>query len=171
MKNNDVLRRVRYIFDFDDDKTMALFAGGGLQVNRAEISNWLKKEDDEQYRRCKDEALCAFLDGLIADRRGAREDSGPVSAERPNTKPNSNPNNSLNNNVVFNKLKIACGLKAEEVLALMQRGGVSLSKHELSALFRKPGHKHYRECKDQYLRAFLQGLQQKHRSPAWPQKA
>ncbi len=162
MKNNDVLRRVRYIFDFDDDKTMALFAAGGLPASRAEISNWLKKEDDEQYRRCKDEALCAFLDGLIADRRGAREGSSPPAAEQ--------PKNKLNNNVVFNKLKIACGLKAEEVLALMQRGGVSLSKHELSALFRKPGHKHYRECKDQYLRAFLQGLQEKHRNPAWPQK-
>ncbi|WP_413540186.1 DUF1456 family protein [Marinobacter sp. BSs20148] len=34
-----------------------------------------------------------------------------------------------------------------------------LSNHELSALFRKPGNKNYRECKDQILRNFLLGLQ------------
>jgi len=38
-----------------------------------------------------------------------------------------------------------------------------MSKHELSAFFRKPGHKHYRECKDQILRVFLKGLQMKYR--------
>jgi len=31
--------------------------------------------------------------------------------------------------------------------------------HELSALFRKPGHKHYRPCQDQVLRRFLHGMQ------------
>jgi len=38
-----------------------------------------------------------------------------------------------------------------------------LSKHELSAFFRKPGHKNFRECNDQVLRKFLQGLQIQHR--------
>jgi uncharacterized protein YehS (DUF1456 family) len=38
-----------------------------------------------------------------------------------------------------------------------------LSKHELSAFFRRPGHKHYRKCKDQGLRSFLKGIQIKFR--------
>jgi len=38
-----------------------------------------------------------------------------------------------------------------------------ISKHELSAIFRKPGQKQYRECKDQFLRNFLYGLQFKER--------
>jgi len=40
---------------------------------------------------------------------------------------------------------------------------VHISKHELSAFFRKPGHKHYRECKDQVFRNFLNGVQLKYR--------
>jgi uncharacterized protein YehS (DUF1456 family) len=39
-----------------------------------------------------------------------------------------------------------------------------IGKHELSAFFRKPGHKHYRECKDQILRKFLKGVQLKYRT-------
>ena len=33
-----------------------------------------------------------------------------------------------------------------------------MTKTELGALFRAPGHKHYRECGDQILRNFLRGL-------------
>jgi len=62
------------------------------------------------------------------------------------------------------KLKIALNLKAEDVLEIMELAGFLMSKHELSAFFRKPGHKHYRECKDQILRNFLKGMQLKYRN-------
>jgi len=61
------------------------------------------------------------------------------------------------------KLKIALNLKAEEVLAIIELAGFAMSKHELSAFFRKPGHKHYRTCHDQILRNFLKGVQLKYR--------
>ena len=73
------------------------------------------------------------------------------------------PETSLNNNIIFRKLKIALNLQAEEVLALIKQADFSMSKHELSAFFRKPGHKHYRECRDQVLRYFLKGVQLKYR--------
>ena len=71
------------------------------------------------------------------------------------------------------KLKIALNMKADDVLEIMRLANFSLSKHELSAFFRKPDHKHYRKCQDQVLRYFLQGLQLHHRQTAvdeqpWP---
>jgi len=60
-------------------------------------------------------------------------------------------------------LKIALDLKDEDILQLMTLADFSMSKHELSAFFRKPGHKNYRECKDQILRNFLQGVQLQYR--------
>lgn len=80
MNNNDILRRIRYVFDFGDSKMIAIFG------------------------------------------------------------------------------------KAEDVLGILELAEFRISKHELSAFFRKPGHKHYRECKDQILRNFLQGMQLKYRS-------
>ena len=151
MTNNDVLRRIRYTFNFDDSKMIAIFGQADLEVTRAEISNWLKKDDDPDYQKCSDVTLAIFLNGLINDKRGKKDGPQPV------------PETSLSNNIVFRKLKIALNLQAEDVLMLLKQADFSISKHELSAFFRRPGHKHYRECKDQVLRYFLKGVQLKYR--------
>jgi len=151
MTNNDVLRRIRYTFNFDDSKMIAVFGMAGLEVTRAQISDWLKKEDDPDYQRCDDQQFATFLNGLIIDKRGKKDGPQPVAETQ------------LNNNIIFRKLKIALNLQAEEVLQLVNQGDFRISKHELSAFFRKPGHKHYRECKDQVLRNFLKGMQTQYR--------
>ena len=152
MTNNDILRRIRYIFNFNDTKMIALFDLAEQQVTREQISAWLKKEEDPAYQKCSDTQLAIFLNGLINDKRGKKE--GP---QHP-------PEKYLTNNIIFMKLKIALNLQAEDVLGILQLTEFQLSKHELSAFFRKPGHKHYRECKDQILRNFLKGLQIKYRN-------
>jgi len=152
MNNNDVLRRIRYTFNFDDSKMMAVFGSGGLEVTRAEISDWLKKDDDPDYQECSDQQLATFLNGLIVDKRGKKDGPQPEPEKR------------LSNNIIFRKLKIALNLQADEVLSLVNQADFRISKHELSAFFRKPGHKHYRECKDQVLRNFLKGMQLKYRA-------
>jgi hypothetical protein len=45
-----------------------------------------------------------------------------------------------------------------------------MGKAELTAFFRKQDHKHYRECQDQILRNFLQGLQKKHTNQSTAKK-
>ena len=151
MTNNDVLRRIRYTFDFNDDKVISIFASADLEVSRNEISNWLKKDDDPEFENLPDKKLATFLNGFINDQRGKREGEQPV------------PESKLSNNIIFRKIKIALNLEADDVLEILSLVGFNLSNHELSALFRKKGHKHYRECKDQILRNFLQGLQLKFR--------
>ena len=72
MTNNDILRRIRYTFDFDDTKMIALFALADHQVSRQEISDWLKKDDDLSYQECSDINMAIFLNGLINDKRGKK---------------------------------------------------------------------------------------------------
>ncbi|WP_261842109.1 DUF1456 family protein [Aliamphritea ceti] len=151
MTNNDVLRRVRYIFNIDDNGMIGVFAAADVSVSRSQVSDWLKKDDDADFQLCEDSLLATFLNGFINEKRGKRE--GPQVA----------PESSLSHNIVFMKLKIALNLQAEDVLEILAMGGSDISKHELSAFFRKPGHKHYRECKTQILRNFLKGLQLKYR--------
>ena len=146
MTNNDILRRVRYIFDFNDDKMIALFGSADCVVTRSQISDWMKAEEDPAYIKMSDKELATFLNGLINDKRGKKDGPQPVPEEK------------LTNNGIFMKLKIALNLQAEDILAIMAISDFRMSKHELS-FFRKPGHKHYRECKDQILRVFLKGLQ------------
>lgn len=151
MTNNDILRRIRYTFDFSDSKMVALFALADSQVTRAQVSAWLKKEDDPAYQSCHDTQLAIFLNGVICDRRGKQDGPQPTPEKR------------LTNNIVFRKLKIALNLKNDDLLEILSRVGLRISKHELSAFFRRSDHKHYRECKDQVLRNFMQGLQVKYR--------
>jgi uncharacterized protein YehS (DUF1456 family) len=152
MNQNDILRRIRYTLDLDDSKMIAIFGLAGLEVTRAQISSWLKKDDHPEYQQLTDPELASFLNGLIIDRRGAKEE-GPAPK----------PEKQLNNNTIFTKLKIAFNLRAEDTLAILAMNDYTLSKHELSAFFRKPGHKHFQACKDQVLRNFIKGLQLKYR--------
>jgi len=151
MTNNDVLRKIRYIFDFSDDKMISLFDLGNLEVNRAQISDWLKKEEDPDHKNIYDKQFAHFLNGLIVDKRGARE-GPPMQAEK-----------SINNNIILRKIKIALNLKVEDMVDIFDEADIHVSKHEISAFFRKPGQKQYRECKDQFLRNFLMGLQLRNR--------
>jgi len=131
---------------------IAVFGLADHQVTREQISDWLKKDDDPAYQKCSDTELAIFLNGLINDKRGKREGPQP------------DPEQSLTNNIIFRKLRIALNLKAEDILEIMDLAGLRISKHELSAFFRKPDHKHYRDCKDQILRNFLNGVQIKYQA-------
>ncbi len=151
MTNNDILRRIRYTFNFSDSRMVAIFGLADHQVTRAEISDWLKKEDDPAYQKCRDPQLALFLNGLINDKRGKKEGPQPQAEHR------------LTNNIIFRKLKIALNQKDEDVLEVLALAGLRMSKHELSAFFRKPNHKNFRVCKDQILRNFLKGIRYKYR--------
>jgi len=153
VKANDCLRRLRYILDLKDTKVVAVFAQAEQKVALADVTAWLMKDDDPAFAVCPDVMLAAFLNGLINERRGKLDGPQPV------------PEANLNNNLVFRKLKIAFNLQAGDILDLLATQGMKLSKHELSAFFRRPDHKHYRECKDQVLRNFLAALQDKFRGP------
>jgi len=152
MTNNDILRRIRYSFELDDSKVMEIFALGDLEVTRTQISDWMKRDEDEAFKPCNDSEFAAFLNGFIIDKRGRKD--GPARATEKR----------LSNNQIFSKLKIALDLKAENVLEITSLGGLTLSKNELSAFFRKPGNRHYRQCKDQCLRSFLKGMQERFRN-------
>jgi uncharacterized protein YehS (DUF1456 family) len=150
MTNNDILRRLRYTFELNDQQVIDLFASGGEEVTRAQISDWLKKEDDPEYKAIYDKDFAAFLNGLINSKRGKKEGEQPKAEKK------------LNNNIIFRKLKIALALKDEDITEILDLVNFRISKHELSAFFRNPNQNQYRPCKDQILRNFVHGLQVKY---------
>jgi uncharacterized protein YehS (DUF1456 family) len=149
--NNDVLRRIRYAFDFDDSKMISIFGQADHVMTREQISNWLKKDEDPDFEVLSDLNLAIYLNGLINDRRGRKEGAQVQPEKR------------INNNIILRKLKIALDLQADDILRILAISGLEISSHELSAFFRKPDHKHFRKCKDQILRNFVDGIQQEYR--------
>jgi len=154
MLNNDILRRFRYALDISDNKMIESFKLGGYEIDKPALKNILKKEDEEGYLALNDKKMEAFLDGFIILKRGRRE-SGPVPEKKPQAK--------FSNNTVLKKLRIALELKDVDVRVILKLADLSVTKSELSALFRREGHKHYKVCGDQFLRNFLNGLAKKYR--------
>lgn len=146
MINNDILRSVRFIIDCPDNRMLAILRHVEPLADD-DFAPLLKKDDDPAFRPCSDELLGAFLDGLIIERRGRRDGAkAPAPLLR------------LNNNEILKKLRIAFDLKQEDIEALMARSDFKVSSSEISALFRKADHKHFRPCGDQFLRYLLKGL-------------
>ncbi len=154
MTHNEVLRRLRFTFDYGDSEMVAVFTAADHAVTQDQIKSWLVSYEDPAYEQLDDTDLALYLNGLIVHKRGKRPGPQPVPEKR------------LNNNLIVTKLKIALNLKSEDMMEILGQAGFQLSNHELSAFFRKPGHKHYRVLKDQVLRYFMRGLQMKYRPQA-----
>src|SRR5690554_6535498 len=116
MNNNDILRGLRYTFDFGDATMIEVFGLGGLVVTRAEVSDWLKKEDNPEFEPINDFKLAAFLNGLITYKRGQKDGQQAV------------PEKNLNNNIILRKLKIALNLRDDDMLELLEMAGKRISK-------------------------------------------
>jgi len=149
MKNNDVLRSIRHILNISDATIVDIFKLAPHKIDQATVSSYLKEEDEAGYTECPNNLTILFLDGLITYRRGSSE------GKAADTKAIFPP---LTNNLIFKKLRIAFDLKEDDLIELMSLADFDVSKNEVSAIFRKPGHKHYRECSDDFLMAFLVGL-------------
>ena len=148
MNNNDILRRLRYALELSDAQMVAIFARADEELSKDDVRALLGKEEEEGTVICLDDLMGAFLDSLIVERRGPPKNGAapPRASEK------------LTNNSIMKKIRIALKLHEDDMLDILKSGGQPLSRGEISALFRKPGHKHYRACGDQVLRAFLRGL-------------
>ena len=147
MDTNSVLRSLRYILNIDDNRMAEIFSSAGKSVEATNVRCMLKNDDDSNYLVCSDDLLVQFLDNLIVIKRGPKDPSKPEP-----------PKESLTNNLILKKIRIAFNLKEDDMLKTFSKGGFEITKPEMSALFRRKGHRHYKECGDQIMRKFLKGL-------------
>jgi uncharacterized protein YehS (DUF1456 family) len=153
--NNETLKRVLNILDLSESKIIEIFESVDFELSQEQLGHWLKKDNEAGYQKCKDVEFSSFLNGLIIEKRGKKDGPLPFAEAK------------LTNNIVFRKLNIAFDLKADDVIKVLELANLRVSKNELTAFFRKPEHRNYRECKDQILRNFLTGLQLKHRGKSY----
>ena len=149
MANNNILRCIHDALNIDDAAMIKIFKESGRDIGQSTIAALLKTEDEDGFIPCSDPILGFFLDGLIVYKRGKLDDS-PIQAAKPTTR--------LTKNAIIKKMRIALELKEDDVVSILDAAHIEISKNDLSALFRKEGNKHYKECSDQILRGFLKGL-------------
>ncbi|SBT14100.1 YehS family protein [Vibrio celticus] len=147
MTNNEILRRIQHALNLKNAQIIKAIEQADVTVAHDQVINWLKDDNDKSCSKMKDKELAVFLNGFINFKRGKKEGEQPK------------PEVALTNNMIFMKLRIALNMKAEDVLDVLEVVGISLSKYEIGAYFRKPENKNYKVCEDQLLCDFLNGVQ------------
>ncbi len=169
MDNNDMLIKLGHALDIESIDMVEIFKLGGIELSKEDVDKMLVEskevysiEDDncgdiEENTKCKNSTLESFLNGLIIFKRG-KQDLKPGQTETPSL---SIRGNKSINNIILKKLKIALSLSSEDMLDIFDESGDQLTKGELSNMFRKEGHTHYKRCDDKHVRNFLEGLERK----------
>jgi uncharacterized protein YehS (DUF1456 family) len=153
--NNYCLRRLRYAMNLDNQALIKLFANIGYKLELNELKPFLLKEEESGYLELADYLLVIFLDALILSKRGARDGAETLQQSELVSQ---SKRVKVNNNLILNKIKIAFSLTTDDIIDILALADFRLSKSELSALFRNPTHRNYRECGNQLIRNFLTGL-------------
>lgn len=150
MKNNTAMIKIQAALGLTPTDIARAFALGGYTVTAEMLAGYMVGfPTEEGYLKCPNRALIAFLDGLIVDRRGPNP-------KKPN--PGAVAETTIDNSDIFKKLRIALDLHEEDIQILLQKSNVILEKNDFSAIFRKKGHKHYKNASDPVLEAFLAGV-------------
>lgn len=166
MENNDILIRLRYALDLKNKEMVEIFQLGGIEVAIEDVPKILTKSKDEVEEeensdqiKCNNKMFESFLNGFITYKRG-KQDSKQGKPENP--EPVVQQKDHVNN-MLLKKLKVALQLTTEDMLDILDDGGIAVSKGELGAILRKPGQRNYKECGDNFARKFLKGLAVKYR--------
>jgi len=155
--SNYCVRRIAFALTLTDQQLVVMFALVNYRLQLDEVKVYLKKEDDPQFVTMPDYLFILFLDGLIAEYRGLRqEDANLTQAERVKQA----KSQVLSNNLILNKIKIAFSLTSDDLIELLQLADFRISKGEMSAFFRKSTHRNYRVCGNQLIRNLLTGMTQ-----------
>ena len=70
LTNNDILKKLRVALQLRDDDIVKILALKDFEITKTELSAFFRAEDHPNYKKCGDQLLRNFLDGLIIYKRG-----------------------------------------------------------------------------------------------------
>ncbi len=146
MKTNDILYKIQKALNLSQKEMLEAYKLAEYNMDTEHLDSLLKRRQDEGSKLCSYEELGVFLDGFVILKRG------------PSPKKKNDDVVELTNNLILKKLRIALELKEAETEIIFSLGEAELSKQQLASLFRKEGHKNFKECSDKLLMVFLDGL-------------
>jgi len=147
VNTNDILYKIQKALNLSQDEMIEAYKLTDYTMEASHLDALLKRRQDDGSKLCSYEELGVFLDGFVILKRGPSP-----------KKKNDNEVVELTNNLILKKLRIALELKEAVTEIIFSLGEAELNKQQLASLFRKEGHKNFKECSDELLMSFLDGL-------------
>ncbi len=149
MRTNDIFRKLTQSLPLDTQQIQALFSVADIDLSDKDVANLLKTDYQPGFEAMPDYILTIFLNNLIDEQRGKKADAQAEAVEK---------HQKISNNDVLKKLRIAFNLHEQDVRDALKLATIELTKSDLSALFRKPGHAQFKGCDDSLVLDFIEGL-------------
>ena len=97
MDNNDILKKLRVALKLRDDEIVEIMKLVDFRITTAELGAFFRKPDHPNYKKCGDQVLRNFLNGLVIHLRGPMErkerpEDAPTSLPKPERVPNREKN-------------------------------------------------------------------------------
>jgi len=146
LKTNEILSKIQKALTLTNSEILEAYKLADYEMSEEHLLSLLTSDKESGFVECSYEELGLFLDGFIILRRG------------PNPKKQKSTQTELTNNLILKKLRIALELKEAETEIIFSLGEVELSKQQLASLFRNTNNKNYKECSDELLMGFLDGI-------------
>lgn len=74
MSNNDILKKLRVALQLRNDEIIYIMKLVDFEVTQSELGALFRADDHPNFKKCGDQILRKFLDGLIIHLRGPKEE-------------------------------------------------------------------------------------------------
>ncbi len=78
MSNNDILKKLRVALHLRNDEIVEIIKLTGFNTSKAELGDMFRSDDHPNFKKCGDQILRNFLNGLVIHMRGPKEPSAPA---------------------------------------------------------------------------------------------
>lgn len=74
LTNNDIMKKLRVALKYRDEDIIRVLEHVDFKVSKSELGALFRNEDHPNFKKCGDQILRNFLNGLIIEKRGRRDD-------------------------------------------------------------------------------------------------
>ena len=74
MSNNDIMKKLRVALSLNSDQIIEICKLVGFTVTKAELGDIFRADEHPNFKKCGDQILRNFLNGLVIYKRGPREE-------------------------------------------------------------------------------------------------
>jgi len=74
MSNNEIMKKLRVALALNSDQIIEICGLVNFTVTKSELGDIFRKEDHPNFKKCGDQILRNFLNGLVIYKRGPREE-------------------------------------------------------------------------------------------------
>ena len=75
MTNNDIFKKLRVALHLRNDEIIAIMKLVDYDISKGELGDIFRNEDHSNYKKCGDQILRNFLNGLVIHMRGPKEEN------------------------------------------------------------------------------------------------